>query len=188
MKKKCFVLFVLLLLSISFFGSPSTMLPYKKGSYTLGVTLFPKFDYYSLNIGSYGFTIAPSFSYFVFNNFSISFSLYYQQMYANNSLKDITVNMINASLYARYYFWKSRFFIEGSYNFGYYRCYGDIHYKELINNPAFGVGINGPILNDLGIFSGKISWEYSIKYRIPLGNVPINVYSSISRFAIIYHF
>ena len=100
----------------------------------------------------------------------------------------ITVNMIHASFALRYYFWRSRFFIEGSYNYGFSKLKGSLDYFEQINNPAIGIGMNGTFFENHGIFTGKLSWEYSTKLRISTNYTPVNSYQSINRFAIIYHF
>ena len=64
----------------------------------------------------------------------------------------ITVNMIHASFALRYYFWRSRFFIEGSYNYGFSKLKGSLDYFEQINNPGIGIGMNGTFFENYGIF------------------------------------
>ena len=61
-------------------------------------------------------------------------------------------------------------------------------YFETINNPAIGIGMNGTFFENYGIFTGKLSWEYSTKLRISTSYAPVNSYQSFNRFAIVYHF
>lgn len=174
---------------LTLFGSPKDSTHYQKGRSSIGLTVFPTFDMYYFDVGNIGFTVAPSYSYFIFKNLSVSGSFFYQNIFGmqNNSSKS-TVNMMHASIFLRYYFWKSRFFFEGSYNYGFAIFKGSVNHKEIINNPGIGVGINGTFFENFGILTGKLSWEYSIKYRITTSYAPVDSYSSISRFAIVYHF
>ena len=162
---------------------------YSKGSSSFGITCFPIVNMFFINYGYIGYNICPSYSYFLFKNFSISGSVFYENDYAiTGENTRITVNMIHASFALRYYFWRSRFFIEGSYNYGFSKLKGSIDYFEQINNPGIGIGMNGTFFENYGIFTGKLSWEYSTKLRISTSYAPVNSYQSFNRFAIVYHF
>ncbi|HHT51600.1 MAG: hypothetical protein PHR19_02015 [Bacteroidales bacterium] len=184
------LLFVAFILSTSsIFCQGNNPEHYRKGGSSLGITCFPTVQFYYLDYGYVGYNIAPSYSYFMLKNFSVTGSFFYQINYAvlggdGNSI----VNMFHTSVALRYYFWKSRVFVEGSYNYGFSKITGSLDYFERINNPGIGFGMNGTFWGDLGVFTGKLSWEYSIKYRISTGYAPVSSYRSLSRFAIIYHF
>lgn len=183
------LIIIFLSLTILAYSNNSINTHYKKGAYHLGITCFPHIDAYALNIGNWGFTISPSFSYFIFNNFSISGTIYFQKLWTFqlNNFKT-NINFFNSSISARYYFIKSHFFIEASYNLGLSKFTGYTNYKEFINTPGIGFGITSNINDLIKDFNGKLSWEYSIVYRIPTNYASAESYSQISRFAIIYHF
>jgi hypothetical protein len=188
MKKNILIIIFLSLIIIAKSNDISNPL-YKKGAYHLGITCFPHIDAYALNLGNWGFTISPSFSYFIFNNFSISGTIYFQKLWTfqSNNFKT-NINFLNTSISARYYIIKSHFFIEASYNLGLSKFTGYTNYKEFINNPGIGFGITSNINDLIKSLNGKLSWEYSIVYRIPTNYASAESYSQISRFAIIYHF
>ena len=187
--KKHILLIILLSLTILARSNDISDSHYKKGAYQLGITCFPHIDAYALNIGNWGFTVSPSFSYFIFNNFSISGSIYFQKLWAFQANEFKTnINFLNTSISARYYVIKSHFFVEASYNLGLSKFSGYTNYKEFINTPGIGFGITSNINDLIKDIKGKLSWEYSIVYRIPTNYASVESYSQISRLAIIYHF
>lgn len=188
MKKLLLITIFLIFINFTFCQSNNPN-HYSKGSSSLGITCFPIMEIFFLNYGYIGYNVSPSYSYFIFKNFSVTGSFFYQNNYSMSGRNDkFTVNMIHASISLRYYFWKSMLFFEGSYNYGFSKLTGSLEYFERINNPGIGIGINGTFFENFGIFTGKLSWEFSTKYRITTSYAPVGSYKSINRFAIVYHF
>jgi hypothetical protein len=162
---------------------------YQKGSSNFGLMIlpFPLFTF-TVNTGQIHITSSVSYSHFLLKNTEVSISAKhgYYRFFDINYLSELNVFIINP--YARYYFLKSKFFIEANYLYGKSTEKGQYNLTTSINNPGVGIGFRRNFYFDNEKLSNHFSLELSRKHVIGTKNYPLTFLKVENRLAIIYHF